>query len=76
MFAFFSSIFQSLPLFNLSDIFRVPAVVWTGHCIRLKSVFWAFHELASLVKLFELHKPLKIQNLFKRWSFQTAFFKH
>lgn len=62
--------------FYLGDIFRVLAVAWARHCIRLKGVFWALHQLASVVNLFELLKPLKVHNLLKRWSFCSVFLKH
>jgi hypothetical protein len=60
----------------LGDIFRVLAVAWARHRVRLKRVFWAFHQLASVVNLFELLKPIKVHNLLKRWSFCSVFLKH
>ncbi len=60
----------------MGDIFRVLAVAWVRHRIRLKRVFWALHQLASVVYLFELLKPLKVHNLLKRWSFCSVFLKH
>lgn len=65
-----------LTLLYKFNVFSVLAVARVGHGIGLKGVFLVLHQLASLIYLFELFKPLKVQDFLERRTFRTVLLEH